>query len=87
MSPRDDERRHHLRSDRAADAHRNTPRREQPRIAWAQACADRHSVRELHFLDLAVQARDESVANAYELIAYEAYKDALAIKEEHGLED
>ena len=87
MSPRDDDRRHQLRSDLGAGAHRNTPPREQPRITWAQACADRHSVRELHFLELAVQARDESVANAFELIAYEAYKDALAVKEEHGLEE
>ena len=43
----------------------------------------RHSVRELYFLELAVQAPDEDSANALELYAYEAYKDALAITEEH----
>ena len=52
----------------------------------AQARADEHSVRELYFLELAVRAPDEDSANALELYAYEAYKDALAIREEHGLE-
>ena len=42
--------------------------------------------RELYFLELAVRAPDEDSANALELYAYEAYKDALAIKEEHDLE-
>ena len=55
-------------------------------MAWAQARADEHSVRELVVLELAVRAPDEDSANALELYAYEAYKDALAIKEEHGLE-
>jgi hypothetical protein len=55
-------------------------------MEWAQARADEHSVRELYFLELAVRAPDEDSANALELHAYEAYKDALAIREEHGLE-
>ena len=57
-----------------------------PHLARAQARADEHSVRELYFLELAVKAPDEDSANALELYAYEAYKDALAIKEEHDLE-
>ena len=56
------------------------------RTEWARAVADRHCVRELYFLELAVKAPDEDSANALELHAYEAYKDALAIREEHGLE-
>ena len=74
--------------DRGRPLRRRLPlaRPEQPRVAWAQARADEHSVRELYFLELAVRAPDEDSANALELYAYEAYKDALAIKEEHGLE-
>ena len=62
------------------------PVAEQRRRDWALSRADRHSVRELYFLELAVKAPDEDSANALEVYAYEAYKDALAIKEEHGLD-
>jgi hypothetical protein len=69
-----------------ADVCRQPGPPERRRVASALALADRHSVRELYFLELAVRAPDEESANALELYAYEAYKDALAIKEEHGLE-
>ena len=85
MSRREDPR-HRPRLDHPADVCRQAPPQEHPRIAWAQARADEHSVRELYVLELAVKAPDEDSANALELHAYEAYKDALAIKEEHGLD-
>ena len=85
MSRREDPR-HRPRLDPPPDVCRQPPPKEHPRIAWAQARADEHSVRELYFLELAVRAPDEDSANALELHAYEAYKDALAIKEEHGLD-
>jgi hypothetical protein len=84
MSDRRDRFHRWVRSDPPADVCRQVP--EQPRMEWAQARADEHSVRELYFLELAVRAPDEDSANALELYAYEAYKDALAIREEHGLE-
>jgi len=86
MSDRRDRRRRWVGSDPSADVCRQRQAPEHPRVAWAQARADEHSVRELYFLELAVRAPDEDSANALELYAYEAYKDALAIKEEHGLE-
>jgi hypothetical protein len=84
MSDRRDRSRRWIHGDPPADVCRQAP--EQPRLEWAQARADEHSVRELYFLELAVRAPDEDSANALELYAYEAYKDALAIREEHGLE-
>ena len=84
MSDRRDRFHRWVRSDPPADVCRQVP--EHPRLEWAQARADEHSVRELYFLELAVRAPDEDSANALELYAYEAYKDALAIREEHGLE-
>jgi hypothetical protein len=86
MSDRSDRHRRWIGGDPFADVCRRAQAPEQPRMAWAQARADEHSVRELYFLELAVRAPDEDSANALELHAYEAYKDALAIKEEHGLE-
>jgi hypothetical protein len=73
-----------MRSSRVCRQPRRTP--EQARLETAQARADEHSVRELYFLELAVKAPDEDSANALELYAYEAYKDALAITKEHDLE-
>jgi len=75
-----------LRREQLPDVCRTPPAAEHRRVAWALARADGHSVRELYFLELAVQAPDEDSANALELYAYEAYKDALAITEEHELE-
>ena len=83
MSDRSDRR---LSREQRPDVCRTPPAAEDRRIAWASARADQHSVRELYFLELAVQAPDEDSANALELYAYEAYKDALAITEEHELE-
>jgi hypothetical protein len=82
MSLRDDGHRRRIASDRID----RDPIAERRRRDWALSRADRHSVRELYFLELAVKAPDEDSANALELYAYEAYKDALAIKEEHGLD-
>ena len=83
MSDRSDRR---LRREHLPDVCRTPPAADDRREAWALARADRHSVRELYFLELAVRAPDEDSANALELYAYEAYKDALAITEEHDLE-
>ena len=82
MSPRDDRLRRHIAHDHIDD----DPVAEQRRRDSALSRADRHSIRELYFLELAVKAPDEDSANALEIYAYEAYKDALAIKEEHGLD-
>ena len=87
MSDRRDRHRRIIGNEPSTDICRQPPLPEQPRVTRAQARADEHSVRELYFLELAVRAPDEDSANALELYAYEAYKDALAIKEEHGLED
>jgi hypothetical protein len=97
MSHRDDAHPRRRRGDDTPDACRQAPLRENEgtvpsvstearRLEWALSRADRHSVRELYFLELAVKAPDEDSANALELYAYEAYKDAEAIKEEHGLD-
>ena len=83
MSDRSDRR---LRREQLPDVCRTPPAEEDRRVAWALGRADGHSVRELYFLELAVRAPDEDSANALELHAYEAYKDALAITEEHDLE-
>ena len=83
---RDSHRRWVARERDSGDICRQPSAPEQPHVAWAEARADAHSCRELYFLELALQAPDEDSANTLELYAYEAYKDALAIKEEHGLE-
>ena len=72
------------RTDNERNAVQRTP--EQARLETARVRADEHSVRELYFLELAVKAPDEDSANALELYAYEAYKDALAITKEHELD-
>jgi hypothetical protein len=59
---------------------------EQARVDYALARADAHSLRELYFLELAVKAPDEDSANALELYAFDAYRDALAITKEHDLD-
>jgi hypothetical protein len=88
MSDRTDKNRDVIQRVHSADVCRHprlTP--EQARIAYAQARSSEHGVRELYFLELAVQAPDEDSANALEIYAYEAYKDALAITKEHELDD
>ena len=87
MSDRTDKDRGPLRRVHSVDAYRQwrlTP--EQARIDYALARADEHSVRELYFLELAVQAPDEDSANVLELYAFDAYRDALAITREHHLD-
>ena len=60
---------------------------EQARIDYARARADQHNVRELYFLELALQAPDDDSARILELYAYDAYQDAQAITTEHNLDD
>ena len=55
------------------------------RIQFAAACFERHTDREYYFLDLAVRAADDDSSLALEVCADEAYRDAIAIAEEHGL--
>ncbi len=86
MSDRTDKNHDPVRRVHSADVCRH-PTPEQARINSALARADEHSVRELYFLELAVQAPDEDSANTLELYAYEAYEDALAIRKEHHLDD
>ncbi len=58
---------------------------EAARLRFASARADRHAVRELYLLELAVAAPDDDSARLLELYAHEAYCDACAITREHGL--
>ena len=88
MSDRTDSGRDPLaRIEHAHALRRALPTLEQARLAYAQARADEHSVRELYFLELAVQAPDENSACALESHAYEAYLDAVAVTKEHRLDD
>ena len=61
-------------------------RPEHNRIQHARARADHHAVRELYFLDLAVNAPDDESASTLEAYAFEAYQDNLAITTEHDIE-
>ena len=69
-----------------SDRHATRPEPETARVDYARARADEHAVRELYFLDLAVQAPDDDSARALELYAYEAYQDAVAVTREHDLD-
>ena len=79
-------------SDRADRSDRHLTHRRQPRdpdevrVRFAAARADFHAVRELYLLELAVLALDDDTARLLELSAHEAYCDAHAITEEHGLD-
>ena len=55
-------------------------------LAWARARARYHGRRELHYLELAVRARSDDEASTLEAQAYEAYQDAIAIRQEHELD-
>ena len=69
-----------------ADGHATRPDPESSRIEYASARADAHAVRELYFLELAVQAPDDESARELELYAYDAYRDAMAFTKEHALD-
>ena len=56
------------------------------RLAFASARASEHVERELYFLELASDARDDDSARQLELYADTAYHDALAIITEHELD-
>jgi hypothetical protein len=88
MSDRPDRDRDPIRPLNSADVRRHgmRPDPERARVDYALARADQHAVRELYFLDLAVLAPDDESARALELYADEAYRDAVAITEEHDLD-
>jgi hypothetical protein len=67
-----------------AEAHRHE-QPERARLEYARARANEHDERELYFLELAVQAPDDDSARELELHADRAYRDRLAITEEHDL--
>jgi hypothetical protein len=56
------------------------------RLAFANQRAADHIERELYFLELASDARDDDSARQLELYADTAYHDALAIITEHELD-
>jgi len=67
-------------SDRDAVEH------EVKRIAFAAARAAEHAERELSLLVRATQAADDLAARELEYAADTAYRDFVAIREEHGLD-
>jgi len=64
-----------------------TPTPDQVRLDFALARADHHAVRERLCLELAMLAPGSDAARALELQAFEAFKDALAITQEHDLDE
>lgn len=68
-------------------ARRASPELERARIAFAAARADDHAVRERYMLELAVRTSSDDFAHRLEFYAHQAHLDAVAIAEEHGLED
>jgi hypothetical protein len=63
------------------------PTPEQARVDYALARADEHALRERYFLELAVRAPDDDSARTLELHAFEAFQDALAITQEHDIDE
>jgi hypothetical protein len=74
-------------SDLFDQAPRSTVEHEAKRITFAAARAAEHAARELSLLVRATQARDDINAHELEFEADAAYRDFIAMREEHGLDD
>lgn len=61
------------------------PGQEARRIAFAAARVSQHANRELVLLDKATRTRDDDRARQLEWEADRAYRDVVALIEEHGL--
>ena len=71
------------------DAHGTAMRLADPedaRRAFAAACVAAHEEREWHLLLLATSAPDDESAQHLEVRADDAYRDAMAVAQEHELE-
>lgn len=74
-------------SDRSDRSSRNAVEHEFRRITFAAGRAAEHARRELSLLEQATEALDDIAARELEYEADTAYRDFVALREEHGLDD